>query len=185
MQEVGVVLDVSHLADQAVEEALRLWRGPLLASHSNARTLVHGDRQLADETVAEVGPRGGVIGVSFFRKHLRADGRPAHLQDVKRHVDHLARVAGGPEHVGLGTDLDGGFPAADAAIDRLEQLGELRPMLRRRFSEPQVEGIMGGNWVELLRRALPGPDGRLGPAWSREGAEEEPAAAWRRPEGEA
>jgi microsomal dipeptidase-like Zn-dependent dipeptidase len=104
---------------------------------------------------------------------------------VKRHVDHLARVAGGPEHVGLGTDLDGGFAAADAAIDRVEQLGELRPMLRRRFSEAQVEGIMGGNWVELLRRALPGPDGRLGPVWGRTMVEEEPAAAWRRREGEA
>jgi len=96
MAGVGMILDLSHLAQEAVDEALAGWKGPLIASHSNARSLVPGDRQLADETAAEVGRRGGVLGVSFYGGHLRADrGRPS-LEDVATHLRHLAAAAGGP-----------------------------------------------------------------------------------------
>ncbi|MBO0690143.1 MAG: membrane dipeptidase [Candidatus Dormibacteraeota bacterium] len=155
MERHGLLLDLSHLAEQAVRDALDVWRGPLLASHSNAQALVPGDRQLADGTLREIGDRGGVVGVNFFARFLRTDGRPARLDDVVRHVRHLARATGGTEHVGLGTDLDGGFPAASAAIRRLSRLGELGPRLRRHFGAAQVEGILGGNWLEFLGRSLP------------------------------
>lgn len=155
MERHGLLLDLSHLAVQAVRDALDVWRGPLLASHSNAQALVPGDRQLADGPLRELGDRGGVVGVNFFAKFLRTDGRPARLGDVVRHARHLARATGGPEHVGLGTDLDGGFPAASAAIRRLSGLEELGPRLRRHFSAGQVEGILGGNWLEFLGRSLP------------------------------
>lgn len=154
MHEAGVVLDVSHLADRAVREALEQWSGPVMASHSNARALVPGDRQLTDETVAEIGSRGGMIGVSFHRRHLRADDRPARLDDVVRHIVHLARVAGGPGHIGLGTDLDGGFGAADAPFRRLRGLAELRSRLAGRFQRREIEGLMGRNWIEFLLRSL-------------------------------
>lgn len=155
MRRAGLILDLSHLAEQALQEALALWKGPVMASHSNSQALVPGDRQLADATVAEVARRGGVVGVSFFRRHLRADERPAGLGDVVRHLTHLAHAAGGTEHVGLGTDLDGGFGAADAPFRKLERVVALRDLLKRGFSRAQVEGIMGGNWLEFLRRSLP------------------------------
>ncbi len=154
MRRASLVLDLSHLAERAVADALALWKGPLIASHSNARALVPGDRQLPDATVAEVARRGGVVGVSFFRRHLRADEGAATLADVARHIVHHARAAGGPEHVALGTDLDGGFDAAEAPFRRLERISALRARLRV-FSSAQVEGIMGGNWIEFLRRSLP------------------------------
>jgi membrane dipeptidase len=128
----------------------------VIASHSNARALVPGDRQLRDETVAEVARRGGVVGVSFYRKHLRADGRPAGLDDVVRHLRHLATAAGGPEHVALGTDLDGGFTGRDAAVRKLSGLAGLRPRLLKHFSGEQADGILGENWRSFLMRALPG-----------------------------
>ena len=156
MERHGLLLDVSHLAEQAVRDALDAWRGPLLASHSNPQALVPGDRQLADWALREIGDRGGVVGVNFYAKFLRADGRPARLDDVVRHVRHLATATGGAEHVGLGTDLDGGFPAASAAVRRLSRLTELEPRLRRHFGAAQVEGILGGNWLEFLDRSLPG-----------------------------
>ena len=155
MAREGLILDLSHLADQSVQDALELWKGPLMASHSNARAIVPGDRQLADDVVAEVGSRGGMLGVSFYRRHLRPDERPARLEDVARHLRHLARAAGGPEHVGVGSDLDGGFKASEAAIRRPARLGRLRELLRRHFSGRQVEGIMGENWLEFLSRSLP------------------------------
>jgi membrane dipeptidase len=163
MREAGMILDLSHLADQAVEEALLSWRGPVIASHSNARSLVPGDRQLADGTIAELGRRGGVIGISFFGGHLRPQGGRPSLEDVVRHVTYVARVSGGPEHVGLGTDLDGGFDSSQGPVRRLEELTDLRQMLGDRFSPAQVEGILGGNWLRLLAAALPGAgDGILG-----------------------
>ncbi|MGI8562871.1 MAG: dipeptidase [Candidatus Dormibacter sp.] len=155
MARQQVILDLSHLADEALRDALQLWQGPLIASHSNAGAIVPGDRQLADSVAAEVGRRGGMLGVSFYRRHLRADERPARLEDVVRHLRHLARAAGGPEHVGLGSDLDGGFKASEAAIRREGQLSRLGQLLQRHFSARQVEGIMGTNWLEFLGRSLP------------------------------
>jgi membrane dipeptidase len=154
MRRKHVILDLSHMADQAVADAFELWRGPIMASHSNARALLPGDRQLTDETVAEIARRGGMVGISFYARHLRKTGR-ATLDDVVRHAIHHARAAGGPEHVGLGTDLDGGFDAREAPIDDLAQLRELPRLLRRHFSRAQVDGIMGENWLGFLERSLP------------------------------
>jgi len=145
MAAAGMILDLSHLAEQVVEEAMAAWRGPMIASHSNARALVDGDRQLVDATAAEVGRRDGVLGVSFYRGHLRADGARPGLDDVVAHLLHLAAAAGGPEHVGLGSDCDGGFA----------RVRDLRPLLRHHFSEGQVEGIMSAKWLAFLKRALP------------------------------
>ena len=156
MRRKKVILDLSHMADQAVADAFAMWRGPIMASHSNTRAIVPGDRQVSDETVAEIARRGGVVGVSFYGKHLRTSGRVT-LDDVVKHIVHHARTAGGPEHVGLGTDLDGGFDARQAPIDSLTKLKELPARLRVHFSRAQVDGIMGGNWVDFLARSLPPP----------------------------
>ena len=154
MRRRRVILDLSHMADQAVADAFATWRGPIMCSHSNARAIVPGDRQITDETASEVARRGGILGVSFYQHHLRKAGR-AHLADVVRHLRHLAGAAGGPERVGLGTDLDGGFPAQYAPFTHLSELNRLPSLLRRHFSPAQVEGIMGANWIDFLSRSLP------------------------------
>src|ERR1019366_1420933 len=87
MRRKRVILDLSHMADKAVADALAMWRGPVMASHSNARALVPGDRQITEATAKEIASRDGVIGVSFYQKHLRSSGR-ATLADVIRHVRH-------------------------------------------------------------------------------------------------
>ena len=149
-----MILDLSHMADQAVADAFEQWRGPIMASHSNARAIVPGDRQITDATAAEVARRGGMLGVSFYQPHLRKSGR-ASLDDVVRHTVHLARAAGGPEQVGLGTDLDGGFDSRHAPVSSLDQIKDLSVRLRKHFSRAQVEGVMGTNWLGFLARALP------------------------------
>ncbi len=155
MRRKLVMLDLSHMADQAVADAFEMWRGPIICSHSNARAIVPGDRQITDATAAEVARRGGILGLSCYPTHLRKQGRST-LGDVVRHAVHLARAAGGPEHVGLGTDLDGGI---DSRYGPIHDLGELKKslphLLRRHFSAAQVEGIMGANWLEFLGRSLP------------------------------
>ena len=157
MRRKGVILDLSHMADQAVADAFDLWRGPIMASHSNSRQLARGDRQVTDQTVAEIARRGGVVGVSFYKGHLRARGErtDAGIDDVIAHIVHHARAAGGPEHVGIGTDLDGGFDSRYAAIDKLDKLKAVQARLRLHFNRMQVDGIMGNNWLEFLARSLP------------------------------
>ena len=154
MRRKRVILDLSHMADQAVADAFELWRGPIMCSHSNARAIVPGDRQVTDGTVAEVARRGGIVGISFYPSHLRSKGRTT-LADVVRHAVHHARAAGGPEHVGLGTDLDGGIDSRYGPITDLRELKDLRGLLRRHFSRAQVDGIMGENWIGFLLRSLP------------------------------
>jgi membrane dipeptidase len=154
MRRKKVILDLSHMAEQAVADAFAMWRGPIMASHSNSRELVPGDRQVSDQTVAEVARRGGVVGVSFYRDHLRKSGR-ATLDDVVRHMVHHARAGGGPEHVGIGTDMDGGFDSRYAPFDDLAKLKELRTRLRAHFSRTQIEGVMGENWLNFLDKSLP------------------------------
>ena len=154
MKRKKVILDLSHMADESVADAFAIWRGPIMASHSNAREIVPGDRQIIDATAAEVARRGGMLGISFYSHHLRSSGS-ATLADVVRHAVHLARAAGGPEHVGLGSDLDGGFDSRYAPFRNLADLKELPARLRKHFSRAQVEGVMGGNWIEFLGRSLP------------------------------
>ncbi|HLZ96232.1 MAG TPA: membrane dipeptidase [Candidatus Dormibacteraeota bacterium] len=154
MRRQKVILDLSHMAEEAVADAFELWRGPVMASHSNARALVPGDRQITDATAAEIARRGGVIGISFYRSHLRPSG-PATLDDVVRHAVHIARAAGGPEHVGLGTDLDGGFDGKHAAMSSTAGFKTLASRLRKHFSSAEVDGILGENWLGFLARSLP------------------------------
>jgi Zn-dependent dipeptidase, microsomal dipeptidase homolog len=154
MRRKRVILDLSHMADKAVADAFAMWRGPIIASHSNARALVAGDRQITDATAAQVARRDGMLGVSFYQHHLRKSGRSS-LDDVVRQTVHLARAAGGPEHVGLGTDLDGGFDSRYAPFKDLAELKGLPGRLRKHFSRAQVEGVMGANWIDFLRRSLP------------------------------
>ncbi len=158
MRRRKVILDISHMADEAVADAFELWNGPIMSSHGNARALVPGDRQITDATIAEVARRGGVLGISFYQHHLIGERlkRRATLDDVIEHTMHIARAAGGPEHVGIGTDLDGGFDARYAAVRDTREIASALPRtLRKHFSPAQVEGIMGGNWIEFLQRSLP------------------------------
>ena len=91
MRRKHVILDLSHMADQAVADAFATWRGPIMASHSNAREIVPGDRQLTSDSVAEIARRGGMVGVSFYGHHLRASGRVT-LNDVVMTRGPLSRM---------------------------------------------------------------------------------------------
>src|SRR5205085_5688740 len=75
MHRQKLILDISHMADQAVADAFELWRGPIMSSHSNARELVPGDRQITNATAAEIANRRGILGISFYQHHLRAKGK--------------------------------------------------------------------------------------------------------------
>lgn len=164
MQRAGMILDVTHLADDAMDQALDLFGGVVLASHHNCRALVDRQRQLRDADIKKLAQRGGVVGAAFDCWMLDAGcgqgpgkvRRQATLEDVADHIDHVCQVAGSARHVGLGTDLDGGF-GTEQSPNGLDTVADLRKMpdilARRGYSAADIEGVMHGNWLALMRRA--------------------------------
>jgi len=165
MAALGVVLDVSHMAQQALFEALDRFEGQhLIASHSNPQRVMPTDRHLPDEAIERIAERGGVIGVVLFNKFLKKGwglGSKKHevtLDDVVRAIDTICQVAGSADHTGIGSDFDGGFgtDAAPRELDSSRDLWKIGAELRRRgYAEADVDKIMGGNWLRVLRAALP------------------------------
>ena len=163
MEGVGMLLDVTHLADQSFWEALEIYSGPVLASHHNCRGLVPGDRQLADEQIKALIERDAVIGAAFDCWMLDPDwvigtSRPDHvtLDTVVDHIDHVCQIAGNARHAGLGTDLDGGFgkEQSPSDLDTIADLGHIAETLAGRgYSDDDVLGILYRNWVDFFRRA--------------------------------
>lgn len=155
MHEHGVLCDVSHLNRRAVDDVLLAAQGPVVASHSNAHAVYPHRRNLVDEHVRAIADRNGLVCVMLHDDHLR-DGR-AGIDDVARHIDHFVSVAG-PEHVGIGSDIDGGFgiDRVPSGIDSIADLGKIgETLLARGYAEKDAHAILGGNWMRVLREALP------------------------------
>jgi membrane dipeptidase len=161
MAQLGLVLDVSHLAEESFFEALGRFEGRVVATHANPRALVPGTRQLSDDMIRRLAERDGVIGIVPANPFLRLDWRstPPTLEDVVAVIDHVCQVVGDAAHVGIGSDFDGGFGADDTppALDTVADLQRLGPALGDAgFEEDHVEAILSGNWLRVLEDALPG-----------------------------
>jgi membrane dipeptidase len=164
LAESGMILDVSHLAEEAFWEVVDRYEGPIVATHSNPRALVPGPRQLSDRMIRALAARDGVIGVVPYNRFLMPDWSPADgkeavtLQDVAAAIDHICQVVGDAAHVGLGSDFDGGFgaEAAPLGIDTVADLQKIADALvERGFSESDIAAVMAENWLRVLRAALP------------------------------
>lgn len=158
MQEQGVALDTSHLAEEAFWQALEIGAHAVCATHSNARAIVPTDRQLSDEMVGAIGDRDGVVGLNLYNEFLHpgwsreGEKPPVTLADVRAHAERIAGLIGW-EHVGIGSDLDGGLgleetPAEVGSIADLHRVAEVAPEAAR-------DGVRGGNWLRWLRGTLP------------------------------
>jgi len=164
MADLGLILDVSHLDEEAFFEAVDRFEGWVVATHANPRARVTGPRQLSDEMIRRLVERDGVIGIVPFNRFLRSawsKGDPKDtvtVADVAAAVDHVCQVVGDAAHVGLGSDFDGGFGAesAPAEIDTVADLARIGPALGEMgYGEEDIAAVLGGNWLRVLRTALP------------------------------
>jgi membrane dipeptidase len=165
MERLGIILDVTHLCDECFWDALDCHHGPLWASHQNCRTLAPWNRQFADDQIKAVIERGGILGMAFDAimmvpgwVHLRSKPSDFNLtiERICEHIDHICQLAGNAKHVGIGTDLDGGYGSEQTPMDlnSIADLQKLPALLRGRgYSANDIEGIMHRNFVEFLRRA--------------------------------
>jgi membrane dipeptidase len=168
MADLGMILDVSHMTEEGVLEALDCYDGVLIASHSNPLARLPNsakpERHLSDQVIAGIVERDGVIGVVLANHFLKdswtsSEGRQAvTLDEVAAHIDHICQIAGDTEHVGLGSDFDGGF-GLDKVPSGLDSVADLRligdTLSARGYRPYEVEAVLGGNWLGVLRQALP------------------------------
>ena len=154
MRELGVALDASHLDDASFWEATEL-QPTVIASHSNSRTLVPGNRQLSDEMVRAIGERGGVVGLVGHSKFIRAgwrEGDPrATFAEWAAHAEKLADLTSW-EQVGLGSDLDGGF-GLEKAPGGMERYEDVLRILDELPQEARA-GVAGANWLRWAEAKL-------------------------------
>ena len=161
--QAGLVLDLSHAAEESFFQAIDLLEGPVIASHSNPRAICAGDRQLSDAMIRAISSRGGVIGVVPFNRMLVvgwADlGRPeVPVARVVEAIHHVVQVTGTHEKVAIGSDFDGGFGAESSpkGLDTVGDLPRLSDTLADRgFTDDAIYDILGRNWIRFLEGALP------------------------------
>jgi len=165
MEAIGYILDTSHMAEQSFFESLDLFHGPVIASHANCRTFTPTDRQLSDEMIRAIVSRNAVIGTVLYNTFLDPGWNDrgkikseVTFATVFKHMNHICEIAGDRRHIAIGSDFDGGFglESIPAELDTVADLQKLGPALRANgFSESESAGVLGENWINLLRRALP------------------------------
>lgn len=153
MEELGMVVDISHVAPSTFGDVLAMARHPLIASHSCARALRDHQRNLHDDQLRALAAAGGVACVNFYPVFLVSEGE-AGLKHVLDHVERFLAVAG-EDHVGLGTDYDGiGITPTDlpdvASLPRVTA-----GLLARGHSERTIEKLLGANLLRVFEAVLP------------------------------
>mgnify|MGYP001281169983 CR=1 FL=1 len=167
MADFGFGLDISHMDEKAALQALDAYPGQIIASHSNAlaafKAPVDSNRHLSDRLIYGLVERDAVIGVVLYNSFLKAGWRKGDrreevkLDSVIAQIDHICQVAGDAQHVGIGTDFDGGFgwQAVPHEINTIADLRKLIPLLQEKgYSDSHIEAILGKNWIERLMRIL-------------------------------
>ncbi len=163
MERLGIILDVTHLCDESLRDALDHFRGPLWASHSNSRSLVPHNRQFSDDQIRELIDRGAVIGAvmdawmlvpGWVRGQTTPQSANVTLDTVVNHIDRVCQIAGNSQHSMIGSDLDGAFgrEQCPSDVDTIADLKNLEDVLSARGYSPQdVENVFSENFLRFLR----------------------------------
>ncbi len=165
MESLNIILDATHLCDDAFWQAMDNFHGHVWASHNLCRAIVDHNRQFSDDMIKVLIERGAVIGAAFDAWMIvpeweRGKSTPGtmncSMEKVIDHIDHICQLAGNCQHVGIGSDLDGAYGREQCPYD-LETIADLQniPSLlhKRGYSDSDIENIMHKNWINFLRRA--------------------------------
>lgn len=168
MANFGLILDLSHSSDESYLQSIERYQGVVIASHANPRALLKNparpERFLSDDMIRILAQRGGVAGIVPFNHFLNiewrdADGKAALTLDaVTAMIDYICQLTGSADHVAIGSDFDGGFGVerTPAEIDTVADLALVGTRLTERgYTQPDVEKILSGNWLRILRQGLP------------------------------
>lgn len=165
MERLNIILDATHLCDESFWEAMDVFHGPVWASHNNCRALVDHNRQFSDEQIRELIARDAVIGgvldawmmvPGWERRVSDPKQMNCYLEIVVDHMDHICQLAGNARHIGIGSDLDGGYGREQSPydLDTIADLQRIPQMLAKRgYSDEDIHGVAHGNWLRFLKKA--------------------------------
>ena len=149
MNRLGIIVDLAHISEKGFWDALEVSRKPVIVSHGNCKALCNHRRNLTDEQIRGLASKGGVIGVTFVPAFI--DENAPSLSRLLDHIDHIVEVAG-IDHVGLGSDFDGG----GTLLRDVTELPKItRGLLERGYEEGEVRKILGENFQRVLLEVLP------------------------------
>jgi len=157
MNELGVVVDLSHASDLTAVQAMQFSKKPVIFSHSNARSLCNHPRNVSDALLRQLKENGGVIGVNFHSKFLRRPSigdeitgkSAATIDDVVRHIEHIRDVAG-IDHIGIGSDWDGDIVPARGLEDASKLPALFEALRAKGFTDDEIDKIAGRNFLRVL-----------------------------------
>jgi membrane dipeptidase len=152
MEQLGMLVDVSHLAIKGFWELLEIYKKPIMASHSNVWEVCPHPRNLSNEQIKAIIESKGQIGITFVPYFVKS-GRSTQIQDLVCHIDHICAM-GGESHVGFGSDFDG----IEKWINGLENARKYEYLIEtlcKNYTEDQVEKFMSRNWQQFFRNNLP------------------------------
>ena len=149
--ERGGIVDVSHMSDRGFEDLVPIaekYGAPIVATHSNARKVTKHARNLSDEQLEIIAKTGGVVGLNFYGKFVSSKGDPD-IDDLVKHAKHIIKVAG-IDHVGIGSDYDGGDPIK--GLEDASKIGALAKALREAgLSAEDVHKLFSENVKRVVR----------------------------------
>ncbi|MBD3414489.1 MAG: M20/M25/M40 family metallo-hydrolase [Candidatus Aminicenantes bacterium] len=155
MNRLGMVIDVSHVHDETFWDVMKISDSPVVASHSCCRALSDHHRNLSDKMLKALAKNRGVIGINFLPHFLKADrterSPETNVKTVVDHIEHVIKVTGNCDHVGLGSDFDG----ISSTPKGLSHAGELvhitEELVRRGYKDKDIRKILGGNFLRVFR----------------------------------
>jgi membrane dipeptidase len=150
MNELGIMVDVSHLSEDSFWDVMECSSDPVIASHSNAWELCQHPRNLKDEQIIALAEKGGVIGVTFEPYFLNQSGK-ATIEDVVRHINYMVTLAG-IDHVAVGSDFDG-ISYSPEGLENASRFPNLTTRLMEEgYTAEDIEKIMGGNILNVFKQ---------------------------------
>lgn len=148
MNELGIMIDISHAADKTIYDVLEISNSPIIASHSSARALCNHPRNLPDDLLRAIADKGGVIQVCLYKGFIHEEAEHASLSDVIRHIEHIIQVAG-IDHVGIGSDFDGDGEVIGCRATN-ELINITTRLLKLGYTEKDIQKIWGGNFLRVM-----------------------------------
>jgi membrane dipeptidase len=152
MNDLGMVIDVSHLSDGGFYDVVKYSKDPFIASHSNARAVCDHKRNLTDEMIKILSEKGGITGINFERSFLNTNGKST-VEDMIRHIKHIYNI-GGIDVISLGTDFDG-INSKGNEIDNIGDIHKLSFELSKiGFNEDSIEKIFYKNAMRVIKDVM-------------------------------
>mgnify|MGYP000023418676 CR=1 FL=1 len=149
MNKLGIAVDLAHISEKGFWDTLEISRKPVIVSHGNCKAICDHMRNLTDEQIRGLASKRGVIGVTFVPAFV--DEKKPSLSRLLDHIDHIVDIAG-INHVGIGSDFDGG----GTLLKDVTELPEITEnLLERGYSESEVKKILGENFLRVLSEILP------------------------------